>query len=287
MNPIESDTEDVIIEVEEPLSALPPPTNSFLDWSVLLTLLFASLLVLLVIHLVRRSERRPRRPQVNPEWIESSEEPNEPLEDLRFKRIRSFQTRSQMGGSVYEGLEVVPCEEPEIAPAADRFPGRKPLRHPEGPEVSKSLPALKPNSMVTLPPPKHRPSGQDSQEIFLKSKPKGNTLALCRNSGLPCLYPIHSLEELDFWYPGQDPWNVATVPLRISEKHRQLGEPRTLFCHDMMGGYHYDKYPQGHWESNNYCFYHWAYIDIFIYFSHRWALFANTIEMLYTDTILL
>ena len=269
MNPIESDTDDVIIEVEEPVPAMPPVSNSFLDPSVLLTLLFASLLVLLLIVLVRRSERRPRRPQVFPEWVESREDPNESLEDLRSKRISSFQSRSQVGGAPSEEPEVVPCEEPEIAPSADRGAGRRHQVPHARPEISKSLPALKSNSTVTLPPPKHRPSSQDSQEIFLKSKPKGKALSLCRNSGLPCISPIHSLEELDFWYPGQDPWNVATVPLLVSEKYRQLGEPKTLLCHDMMGGYHYDKYPQGHWESGNYCFYHWAYIDTFVYFSHR------------------
>ena len=262
MDPAGSDYEDVIIEVEEPLSAAPPASNSFLDPSVLLTLFIASLLVLLVIVLLRRSERRPRRPQVFPEWVESSEDPNEPLEDLRSKRIRSFHTRSQVGSGV-------PSNEPEIAPASDRGADRRPHVPHGRTEISKSLPILKPGPMANLPPPKHRPPAQDTQELFLKSKPKGKNLSLCRNTGLPCISPLHSLEELDFWHSGQDPWNVATVPLQVSEKYKQLGEPKTLFCHDMMGGYHYDKYPQGHWECNNYCFYHWAYIDTFIYFSHR------------------
>ncbi|KAI6656431.1 Cytosolic endo-beta-N-acetylglucosaminidase [Oopsacas minuta] len=264
MDPVDEDV-DVVIEIEESSFPPSPVSNSFSDWTVLLTILMVSLLVLAVIVLMKRSERN-RRPGRNPDWIESSEEPCDSVDDLRNKRIRSFNTRIHTGESSSEGIEVVHCDIPEILPLSDRGVVKRQIIHKDN--VSKSLPAVKSNSITDLPPPKYRPASQDSQEIFLKSRPPNSNLTLCRNTGLPCISPIESLEELNFWQKGHDPWNVSTVPLRVSEKHKQLGEPKTLFCHDMMGGYHYDKYPQGHWDSNNYCFYHWAYIDSFVYFSH-------------------
>ena len=251
--------DDVTIEIEDTDFIPPPVPNSFLDWSVLLTLLVVSLLVILVIVLRKRSERI-RRPERNPEWVESSEDPNESLEDIRDKRIRAFNSRSVMTDSLDEGIEVSRIDGPDIMPLADRGLVKRQLR----PRTEGS------NQPSSLPPPKHRPASQDTQEVFLQSKSLPSTLSLCQNSQLPCIHPIESLDELHFWQRGQDPWNVSTVQLRVSDKHKQLREPKTLFCHDMMGGYNYDKYPQGHWESNNYCFFHWAYIDSFIYFSHRY-----------------
>ena len=260
--------EDVTIEIEEGNLVPPPPSNSFLDWSVLFTLLVVSLLVILVIVLRKRSERF-RRPERNPEWIESSEDPDESLEDIREKRIRSFNSRGMVSDSLSEGIEIVRMGEPDIMPLADRGLVKRQLRPRT--EVPTSQPSVRSHQTSSLPPPKHRPASQEIQEVFLRSKPPPSTLSFCQDSQLPCIRPIESLDELNLWQQGQDPWNVSTVPLRVSDKYKQLREPKTLFCHDMMGGYHYDKYPQGHWESNNYCFFHWAYIDSFIYFSHRYC----------------
>lgn len=265
---MDSEVDDVTIEIEEGHLVPPPVSNSFLDWSVLFTLLAVSLLVVLVIVLMKRSERR-RRPERNPEWIESSEDPNDSMEDIRDKRIRSFNSRMTVSDSLSDGIEVFRIDGPESMPQADRGVVKRQLRPRT--EASRPQPAVNSNQPSSLPPPKHRPASQGIQEFFLQSKPPPSTLSLCHDSKLPCIRPIESMDELNLWQHGQDPWNVSIVPLRVSDKHKQLREPKTIFCHDMMGGYHYDKYPQGHWGSDNYCFFHWAYIDSFIYFSHRYG----------------
>ncbi|EDV19172.1 uncharacterized protein TRIADDRAFT_4447, partial [Trichoplax adhaerens] len=42
-----------------------------------------------------------------------------------------------------------------------------------------------------------------------------------------------------------------------------------LVCHDMKNGYHEDRFAQGCGDNDAFTFYHWQYIDIFIYFSHH------------------
>ncbi|XP_064423526.1 cytosolic endo-beta-N-acetylglucosaminidase isoform X2 [Latimeria chalumnae] len=57
----------------------------------------------------------------------------------------------------------------------------------------------------------------------------------------------------------------------LADRHPPLrsSRPRTVVCHDMMGGYLEDRFIQGAVVEHPYAFYHWQYIDIFIYFSHR------------------
>lgn len=86
-------------------------------------------------------------------------------------------------------------------------------------------------------------------------------------SGHPIIQPIKSFYKLLSWLPGFDNFNVSCVPLR----HRGNSKPeiKILVCHDMMGGYTLDKYPQGVKVSEDYHFYHWHLIEGFIYFSHN------------------
>ena len=271
---MDRDNEDPDVEIEV-IDESPPflaETNSFSDWSVILTILAASLLVLLVIFLMKRSERRRRlqpRESRSEGWIESSEEPD--LDDLRSRRITSFNTRRETSDSP-QGVEVVGCGLPNPSSGVSWRPNSN---FKTKPPIQASAPGPPKDAIVEMKPdpvPDPRPKPLNhTQKFSLKSHPREVTLPLCPTSGLPCISPLNSIEELHFWHSGRDPWNVATIPLQVSERHKDSGEPRTMVCHDMMGGYQYDKYPQGHWESRNYCFYHWAYIDSFVYFSHKYV----------------
>ncbi|XP_008046496.1 cytosolic endo-beta-N-acetylglucosaminidase [Carlito syrichta] len=86
----------------------------------------------------------------------------------------------------------------------------------------------------------------------------------------PVSFYLSSLEELLAWVPHvEDGFNVALEPLARRQPPLSSLRPRTLLCHDMMGGYLDDKFIQGSVVQNPYSFYHWQYIDIFVYFSHH------------------
>ncbi|XP_045345711.1 cytosolic endo-beta-N-acetylglucosaminidase isoform X4 [Leopardus geoffroyi] len=86
----------------------------------------------------------------------------------------------------------------------------------------------------------------------------------------PISFYLPSLEELLAWTPdAEDSFNVALEPLKCRQPPLSSQRPRTLLCHDMMGGYLDDKFIQGSAAQNPYCFYHWQCIDIFVYFSHH------------------
>ena len=111
-------------------------------------------------------------------------------------------------------------------------------------------------------------------------------------SGHPVIQPIKSFYKLLSWLPGFDNFNVSCVPLR----HRGNTNPdvKILVCHDMMGGYTLDKYPQGVNVTEDYHFYHWHLIEAFIYFSHNfvtippatWTNAAHTNGVLSMGTII-
>ncbi|XP_069511317.1 cytosolic endo-beta-N-acetylglucosaminidase [Ambystoma mexicanum] len=86
----------------------------------------------------------------------------------------------------------------------------------------------------------------------------------------PISFYLSNLEELLSWKPSsQDAFNVCMVPLAERLPSLQSKRPRTLVCHDLMGGYLEDRFIQGSDTRQPYAFYHWQYIDIFVYFSHR------------------
>nr|XP_035940413.1 cytosolic endo-beta-N-acetylglucosaminidase isoform X1 [Halichoerus grypus] len=86
----------------------------------------------------------------------------------------------------------------------------------------------------------------------------------------PVSFYFSSLEELLAWTPDmEDSFNVALEPSQCRQPPLSSQRPRTLLCHDMMGGYLDDKFIQGSTAHTPYCFYHWQSIDIFVYFSHR------------------
>ncbi|XP_006145757.1 cytosolic endo-beta-N-acetylglucosaminidase isoform X4 [Tupaia chinensis] len=91
-----------------------------------------------------------------------------------------------------------------------------------------------------------------------------------KDTSTPISFYLSSLEELLAWAPLMDDgFNVALEPLRCRQPPLSSHRPRTLLCHDMMGGYLDDRFIQGSAVPNPYCFYHWQSIDVFVYFSHR------------------
>lgn len=85
--------------------------------------------------------------------------------------------------------------------------------------------------------------------------------------GYPIIKPIKSFYKLLSWLPGFDNFNVPCVPLR--RRGNTKPDVKILVCHDMMGGYTLDKYPQGVSVTEDYHFYHWHLIEAFVYFSHN------------------
>ncbi|KAE8575778.1 hypothetical protein XENTR_v10003938 [Xenopus tropicalis] len=91
-----------------------------------------------------------------------------------------------------------------------------------------------------------------------------------KNTSEPISFFLSNLEELFSWKPtNQDAFNVAVVPIAKRHPPIESQRPKTLVCHDMMGGYQDDRFIQGSGAQQPYIFYHWQHIDIFVYFSHR------------------
>lgn len=85
----------------------------------------------------------------------------------------------------------------------------------------------------------------------------------------PITQPLKNLDELLLWQPD-DSFNVSISPLATPTTPSEP-RPMTLVCHDMKGGYIEDRFVQGVPVSTAYRFYHWQYIDMFIYFSHHFV----------------
>ncbi|XP_052784128.1 uncharacterized protein LOC128219957 [Mya arenaria] len=81
----------------------------------------------------------------------------------------------------------------------------------------------------------------------------------------PVCKPLFDLDEVLSWQPAQDEFCVSSVARR---PRKEQDGPRMLVCHDMRGGYLEDRLVQGCGKQNTYRFFHWQYVDTFVYFSH-------------------
>ncbi|XP_044760005.1 cytosolic endo-beta-N-acetylglucosaminidase [Coccinella septempunctata] len=104
--------------------------------------------------------------------------------------------------------------------------------------------------------------------------------------------PLKSLEELDMMIEIPPEWlnNITSIEKRsetvvqnvLSDCHINCSNykqrprldakftPKTLVCHDYKGGYLEDRHLAVEVETGNqYTFYNWSHIDIFVYFSHH------------------
>uniref|UniRef100_A0A0B7AGW3 Cytosolic endo-beta-N-acetylglucosaminidase n=1 Tax=Arion vulgaris TaxID=1028688 RepID=A0A0B7AGW3_9EUPU len=96
--------------------------------------------------------------------------------------------------------------------------------------------------------------------------------------------PFKSIKEVLHWIPNKFACcssshvrtKVHTVTSSslsdVSGKLRtRPTRPQVLICHDMCGGYLEDRFCHGCPKVSAYKFYHWQFIDIFIYFSHNFV----------------
>ncbi|XP_059482677.1 cytosolic endo-beta-N-acetylglucosaminidase isoform X2 [Neocloeon triangulifer] len=118
----------------------------------------------------------------------------------------------------------------------------------------------------------------------------GGPLAKC-NKFEECT-PLLNVEEVLSWKPDKCSWKIRPLssrtpcssvgtsqychqtqwrPTKLYDRHTV---PRTLVCHDMKGGYLDDRFVHGSEKHTDYRFFHWAGIDMFVYFSHKFVTIA-------------
>ena len=78
--------------------------------------------------------------------------------------------------------------------------------------------------------------------------------------------PIESVKSLSEFLPQNVDKDLIS---HLSWNVKENSQSKVLVCHDMQGGYVDDKFINGTDNPESYNFYHWAQIDIFVYFSHH------------------
>jgi len=85
--------------------------------------------------------------------------------------------------------------------------------------------------------------------------------------------PIDTFQQLFNWSKETESHNSRAYKVRelTLAKTASKKQPQLIVCHDMRNNYLDDRYFQGSNSSDDYSFYHWNLIDIFIYFSHHFV----------------
>nr|ANC95008.1 putative endo-beta-N-acetylglucosaminidase [Lygus hesperus] len=117
-------------------------------------------------------------------------------------------------------------------------------------------------------------------------RPKKNQ-ELADPNDLTTCYPIENIDMVLEWEPPRMSWASKVIPRVKRTKHVYKGYtrceqdanpgvavsrrnvPKTLFCHDMRGGYLDDRLVEGSDDNSAFNFFRWSGIDIFVYFSHK------------------
>ena len=84
--------------------------------------------------------------------------------------------------------------------------------------------------------------------------------------------PVTTLQDL-LAFSSQDTESRRRYNIR-NLNHHQNNSPQqrqVLICHDMRNNYLADRYFQGFDNPDEYTFYHWNLVDIFVYFSHHFV----------------
>eukprot|EP00062_Callorhinchus_milii_P004432 gi/632943671/ref/XP_007887073.1/ PREDICTED: cytosolic endo-beta-N-acetylglucosaminidase-like [Callorhinchus milii] len=120
-------------------------------------------------------------------------------------------------------------------------------------------------------PGEEQPVEQQIDQVIQYEPPQLSARCYEPGSTEPVSFYVSSLEGLRSWRPcGEDEdFNKAVTPIAGRRPLLSSDRPRTLVCHDMAGGYLSDRFVQGICEDDPFVFYHWQYIDIFVYFSHQ------------------
>jgi len=75
------------------------------------------------------------------------------------------------------------------------------------------------------------------------------------------------------WIQNKKSWDwLVKNPLKKEDGTK----PRTLVCHDMMGGYQTDRFLDPAPDQDGYSFLHWNSLDVFVYFSHNFITIPPT-----------
>lgn len=84
--------------------------------------------------------------------------------------------------------------------------------------------------------------------------------------------PVTTLQELFSWsHQTEEDLSRKYNVQKLKPQPKNRSQRQLIICHDMRNNYLDDCYFQGFNNPDDYTFYHWNLIDMFIYFSHHFV----------------